>query len=602
MWLQELSIRGFRSFSEKPGIHFPSFSKMNLIIGSNNIGKSNLSRFMDLIRNNSYGIGARGPEDLWQPKGSIHANMTFVRLDNSKRGIRFNLDIKSGHDTDIRANHPPVEVPAKEAVQFFRKHIRVFTDARGFVRNTAKKYEPQIGGDRPSDWIFNMARHDRSWFNHYKEQMQTHLSDLLGEEVKFDVTSFNTTKKSRYIEDHGSEEEVKAAVQEAEAWAAKLKHDYTPERADFEIHLFRNNDWKEFDLRDLGMGVLQFVLLLSALYLHHDESLNIFIEEIELNMHARALNQLVRILEDHFENHRFFLLTHSSVVLDRISDAYTVYRLERGTDGSTSAFLCSNRMDLSYVLDELGMKPSQLLQSNVVIWVEGPSDKIYIKKWLELKAAQKKISMTEGKDYSFVYYGGALLDHYRLLTEDDEDQDDHIDSFIDILRTSRYSVIVCDSDLGGNRATLKPRVIRIKERLEQLPELSRYVSLWISEGREIENYVPHDLMSEVFTKHVVRQFFYYEGNRIKLPNPDPASLNNQTFGPDDSFDQFFARLYTRQSDTKKYAEAVVRSVADVDKVQVARAVTGLWDDCHFSELDLDEKMDQLVDFIHQAQQ
>ncbi|RJE91206.1 hypothetical protein D3P07_03850 [Paenibacillus sp. 1011MAR3C5] len=248
------------------------------------------------------------------------------------------------------------------------------------------------------------------------------------------------------------------------------------------------------------------------------------------------------------------------------------------------------------------MKPSQLLQSNVVIWVEGPSDKIYIKKWLELKASQNNIRFIEGKDYSFVYYGGALLDHYRLLSEDDENQDDHIDSFIDILRTSRYSVIVCDSDLGGKRVTLKPRVLRIKERLEQIPELSRYVSLWISEGREIENYVPHDLMVEVFTKLIVRQYINYEGKRVKLPNPDPASLNDQTFGPNDSFDQFFAGLYTRPTDTIEYADAVVRSVSDVDKVKVAREVTGLWNDFHFSELDLDEKMNQLVAFILQAQQ
>lgn len=32
------------------------------------------------------------------------------------------------------------------------------------------------------------------------------------------------------------------------------------------------------------------------------------------------------------------------------------------------------------LLDDLGFKASDLLQSNCVIWVEGPSDRIYIKK------------------------------------------------------------------------------------------------------------------------------------------------------------------------------------------------------------------------------
>ncbi|WP_191089655.1 ATP-dependent nuclease [Paenibacillus spiritus] len=602
MWLKQLSIRGFRSFSEDSGIVFTSFSKMNLIIGSNNIGKSNLSRFMDLIRDKTHAIGTRDTQDLWQTKGSIYADMTFVKLDNPNLGTRIQLNVKSDGKTVITNNQPSEEIPVEKAVQLFRRHIKVFTDARGYVKNSINKFEAQIGGDRPSDWVFNKARHDRTWFNHYKDQMQAHLFDLLGEEVRFNVRSFNFTTKGFYIEEHGSEEEVWAAVEAAEKMNRDLKIDYIPERAEFEIQLLRNGNWKSFELRDLGMGVLQFVLLLSALYLHNDEHLNIFIEEIELNMHARALSQLIQILESHFVNHRFFLLTHSSVVLDRISGDYTVYRLERSSDGSTSASLCSNRIDLSFALDDLGMKPSQLLQSNVVIWVEGPSDKIYIKTWMERKAAMNGVGFIEGKDYSFVYYGGALLDHYRLLAEDDDNQDAHIDSFIDILKTSRYSVIVCDSDLGENRVTLKPRVLRIKKRLELMPELSRYVSLWITEGREIENYVPHGLMIEVFTKHAVRQFFKYKGERVRLHHPDPASLNHQTFNRSHSFDQFFAQLYTRKSDSKEYTDAVVRSVSDVDKVQIARSVSALWGECHFSELDLDEKMDQLIAFIRHAQQ
>ena len=32
------------------------------------------------------------------------------------------------------------------------------------------------------------------------------------------------------------------------------------------------------------------------------------------------------------------------------------------------------------VLDDLGAKASDIFQSNGIIWVEGPSDRIYIKK------------------------------------------------------------------------------------------------------------------------------------------------------------------------------------------------------------------------------
>ncbi|ASA25714.1 AAA family ATPase [Paenibacillus donghaensis] len=95
MWLKQLSIRGYRSFSEDTGIDFPLFSKMNLIIGSNNIGKSNLCRFMDLIRHNTNAIVFQGEQDLWQPNvGSIHADMVFVQEHNISRVIH--LTVESG--------------------------------------------------------------------------------------------------------------------------------------------------------------------------------------------------------------------------------------------------------------------------------------------------------------------------------------------------------------------------------------------------------------------------------------------------------------------------------------------------------------------------
>jgi putative ATP-dependent endonuclease of OLD family len=58
-------------------------------------------------------------------------------------------------------------------------------------------------------------------------------------------------------------------------------------------------------------------------------------------------------------------------------------------------------------LEDLGYHASDLLQSNGVIWVEGPTDRLYLLKWLELTGLKAK----EDLDFTIMFYGGRLLSH-----------------------------------------------------------------------------------------------------------------------------------------------------------------------------------------------
>ena len=110
-------------------------------------------------------------------------------------------------------------------------------------------------------------------------------------------------------------------------------------------------------------------------------------------------------------------------------------------------------MTKKYILDDLGVLASDLFQSNGIIWVEGPSDRIYIKKWLELVDPELK----ENKDYTFLYYGGRLLAHYTSLPSNDEDTK----KYISILLTNKNSAIVMDSDKKTNWAKLNATKLRV---------------------------------------------------------------------------------------------------------------------------------------------
>jgi hypothetical protein len=56
------------------------------------------------------------------------------------------------------------------------------------------------------------------------------------------------------------------------------------------------------------------------------------------------------------------------------------------------------------ICDDLGYRPSDLLQADCVIWVEGHSDNIYVRRWIELIDPNQD----EGIDYSIVFDVGKL--------------------------------------------------------------------------------------------------------------------------------------------------------------------------------------------------
>jgi len=126
-------------------------------------------------------------------------------------------------------------------------------------------------------------------------------------------------------------------------------------------------------------------------------------------------------------------------------------------------------------LHDLGVRASDILQCNCVVWVEGPSDRVYLKQWLELVSPD----LVEGQDYSIMFYGGRLLSH--LCAERDKVPDE----LIHILRINQNAVVVMDSDRKQPRARLNRTKRRVRDECEHSGGIC-----WVTDGREIENYLP----------------------------------------------------------------------------------------------------------------
>ena len=151
----------------------------------------------------------------------------------------------------------------------------------------------------------------------------------------------------------------------------------------------------------------------------------------------------------------------------------------------------STHSSLIKIISELGARPSDLLQANGLIWVEGPSDRIYLNRWIELYTEDRPQGpLREGRDYQCVFYGGALLARVQFTSLEDEDE---VAELANLFQINHNLIVLCDGDREAEDSDLKPRVERIREEVEKIDG----AHIWITEAKEIENYLPGSVLEKV---------------------------------------------------------------------------------------------------------
>jgi len=350
----------------------------------------------------------------------------------------------------------------------------------------------QRGGDMRQEWIPNVLHRVRElvpaepsilaipvdrlviYESHQEEDRVGEYTVLRGKSIVHLLSSTQSPDHSNFDRDRQRFKQVEQFLRiVTDDDSAELSVPHTKHAI-----LVRFKGQKPFPLADLGSGIEQ-VILHAVVATSVNDSVVTF-EEPELHLHPVLQRQLISYLRS--TSNQYFISTHSAHFIDEAPASTFHVRLIQGESQVERASTDAKRHQ---VCADLGYRPSDIVQANCVIWVEGPSDRIYLRYWLQGVDSH----LSEHIHYSVMFYGGKLLSH--LSAGETDMVDDGLKDLIQLRLLNRQVAVIIDSDKKRPKDEIRDTKRRVKAEIEDCGGL-----VWITAGREIENYISKPVMVE----------------------------------------------------------------------------------------------------------
>lgn len=517
--IKPFGIKNFRSFDEN-GIYLDSIKKLNIFIGKNNSGKSTLLRFLKYFALNSSNLKEfpHSIEEEHKRNGKpvsvslllTHSELgypTYIDSYNHERLEKF-VPNPIWCDYHIRSNNISLESGFLDSLDnnVLLKMQSQYSSAPKSTLQTA------VINKITNHVISNYSKifKDVIYIPHFRVINTTDF----GSNNLFEIDGSSIILKMFEMQNPAiGQEHQKEQFRKIQQFVRQLLKVDTLE---IEIphtkdNLFVNMFNNRLPLESFGTGIHQLVILCSALVINEDKI--VCIEEPEIHLHPELQRMFLDFLIEE-TNNVYFISTHSNVFVDFHNDIQTNHVTY---DGSATKITQIQESDAAYeLLNDLGYKNSDLLQSNGVIWVEGPSDRVYLNKWISLLAPD----LEEGLHYSIMFYGGKLLSHLAINKKETEKINGNFfeNELVELLKINRNAYIVMDRDGKTSKASLNRTKKRIQTEIGNMH--------WVTKGREVENYLTENTINNwLLTKNNTSGLFVHSSNdKIE----DSIALTNQT--------------------------------------------------------------------------
>lgn len=434
-FIQDVQIRHFKGLDN---VDLEGCRRLNILIGKNNSGKTSILHALDML-------GLAAEQGTWS---NFEWKLQLEDLFHEDEPFKISLTYRNGQEVTgekrERDNNPNVTASDGEMPE---------------LRSVLIVPNPSFGAQNRTHQT------PKSVVDQVRNRNYQHITGL---DMLYAIKFYGEKERRGFTTDDYDE-----LVQEIKNFFPDIEG-IRSERTEDDIATLSYQEYsEEHDILYSGGGLKHFVDVLMKMTV--SKANLVLFDEIDNSLHPDLQRQLLSFLRDYAaeKSVQIFLTTHSPAMLDAGEDT-AIFRV-RNRQGDRSV----ERIDdeaLHLAWGELGLRPSDLLQNDVVLLVEGQDDVIFFETVVE-KFWKKRIPELA---IAVQQFGGGAADGSLKGRIDVEH----------MAPANPYVLWIRDRDAPPNQDPLQARR-RFKKKIEESGQ-----NCHILDRREIGYYLPEDLLRE----------------------------------------------------------------------------------------------------------